>query len=132
MPPPTHSTQPPRSKKPPHERAQAKKALRAERQQEDRAKYEVTQLQAERRAIVDALKTVTADHERLLASLGRIETENGQWQTPNASLGEMYRLRVEIEQVEKQMRECHQRWDELGEQIEEKHVEIAFGGSGDD
>ena len=131
-PPPPHPTQPPRSKKPPHERAQAKKALRAERQQEDRAKYEVTQLQAERRAIVDALKTVTADHERLLASLGRIETENGQWQTPNASLGEMYRLRVEIEQVEKQMRECHQRWDELGEQIEEKHVEIAFGGSGDD
>ena len=42
----------------------------------------------------------------------------------------MYRLRDEIEQGEKQMRECHRRWDQLGDEIEEKHVEIAFGGDG--
>ena len=123
---------PPPSKKPPHERARAKKALRAERQHEACAKYEVAQLRAERRAIIDTLETVTTHHKRLITLLGHFETENEQWQTPNADSGEMYRLQDEIEQVEKQMRECHQRWDELGGQIEEKHVEIAFGGSGDD
>ncbi|KAL9075721.1 MAG: hypothetical protein Q9161_001473 [Pseudevernia consocians] len=115
MQPATHPAKPPPSKKPPHERARAKKALRAER-----------------RAVIDTLETVTTHHKRLIELLGHFETENEQWQIPNADSGEMYRLQDEIEQVEKQMRECHQRWDELGGQIEEKHVEIAFGGSGDD
>ena len=44
----------------------------------------------------------------------------------------MYRLRDEIARLEKQVSEAHGRWDELGERIEELHVEIAFGGSGDD
>ena len=34
--------------------------------------------------------------------------------------------------MEKQEKECHRRWDELGENIERKHVEIAFGGGGGD
>ncbi|CAF9940788.1 MAG: hypothetical protein ALECFALPRED_008861 [Alectoria fallacina] len=123
---------PPPSKQTPYERAQAKHALRAERQQQEQAKYEITQLQAERRAIVDTLKTVTTSHRQLVELLEHIETENERWQTPNASLGEMYKLKDEREQMEKQEKECHRRWDELGENIETKHVEIAFGGGGGD
>ncbi|CAD6571266.1 MAG: hypothetical protein ASARMPREDX12_004294 [Alectoria sarmentosa] len=123
---------PPPSKQTPYERAHAKHALRAERRQQEQAKYEMTQLQAERRAIVDTLKTVTSSHRRLIESLEHIEAENEQWQTPNASLGEMYRLKDETERMKKQEKECHRRWDELGENIEMKHVEIAFGVGGGD
>ena len=115
------------------ERAPANNSLRAaERQQQEQAKQELAQLQAERRSIADTLRRLTVTHEELVQSLERIETENEQWQTPNASLGELYRLRDQREQVEKQVKECHRRWDALGEDIEEKHDEIAFGGSGDD
>lgn len=92
----------------------------------------MTQLHAERRSILDTLKSITTNHKQLIKSLEHIETGNEQWQTPNANLGEIYRLKDEIDQVEKQVKEGHRRWDELGEKIEEKHVEIAFGKSGGD
>lgn len=132
MPPPIHPTMPPPSKQTPYERAQAKLALRAERQQQAQAKYEIALLQAERHSVVAALKRITGHQKRLVESLEHIEAENEGWQTPNANLEQMYRLRDQIEQVEKQANECHRRWDELGEEIEEKHVEIAFGGIGGD
>lgn len=118
----------------PHERAQAKPAARrGERQQRERcAKQELGRLHAERRSTTDSLGSASASLKELLASLGSIETENERWQTPNGNLGEMYRLKDEIERAEKRVKECHRRWDELGLEIEEKHLEIAFGGSGDD
>lgn len=60
--------------------------------------------------------------------LEHVETENVLWRTPNANLGDIYKMREEIEQAERRVRECHRRWDQLGGEIEEKHVEIAFGG----
>ncbi len=132
MPPPNLPPKPPPSTQTPHERAQAKNALRAQRQREERAKHETAQLAAERRSVVDALKAVTATHQKLLRSLEHLESENERWRTPNGNLGEIYRLKDEIEHVETQTSELHRRWDELGERIEEKHIEIAFGGSGDD
>lgn len=90
----------------------------------------MTLLQAERHLVTDTLKTVTTKRKRLGDALARIEVGNERWQTPNANLGEMCRLKEGIERFERQARECHRRWDELGEEIEEKHVEIAFGGVG--
>lgn len=115
-----------------HERAQAKIALRAERQQQEHAKQEVSRLHAERRAIVDGLKSATASRKALVEALEKVKAENERWQTPNGNLGEMFRLQAEIEEAEKQAKECHRRWDELGVMIEEKHVEIAFGTDGDE
>ncbi|CAF9917812.1 hypothetical protein IMSHALPRED_003754 [Imshaugia aleurites] len=115
-------------------RAQTKHALRLERQQQQWARNEITRLQAERHALVEALKGTTAAHKALVETLERIETDSGRWQSPGASSAGSYAdgVKEEMERVERQIKECHRRWDELGEEIEEKHVEIAFGGSGGD
>ena len=101
-------------------------------QQQDRAKHELWLLQLERRTVIDALNFTTAQHKQLAERLGQIEMENEQWRSPNSNLGELYRLRDEIGQAESMKKEFHRRWDQLAEQIEEKHDEIAFGGSGRD
>ena len=76
------------------------------------------------------LKTITATHAQLSDLLARIEGENERWPSGNAALGHMYSVKDEIARAEREGRECHRRWDELGEEIERKHVEIAFGDDG--
>lgn len=121
---------PPSTRRTPQERAQARTALRAELERESRAKAELVELQRERHAVVENLKALSANHKELQRTLEHYENENERWQTPNANLGEIYRLRHDIEQSQWQIKECHRRWDQLGDEIEEKHVEIAFGGDG--
>ena len=121
---------------PPFSRHEAKTALPLEAnhplRRQERAKHELAQLHRERRAIVDELPSGEAEQTDHTAALDHVEADNEQWQTPNANLAGLYRLRDEIARLEKQVSEAHGRWDELGERIEELHVEIAFGGSGDD
>lgn len=125
MPPPPRPT--------PHERPQAKQArsVERERRRQDQVRLEITQLDAERHSIVNALKNLTAPRKQLAELLEQIETENRRSQTPNANLELIYRLREDIEQLDKQVKECQSRWEDVGEGIEEKHVELFFGVSDD-
>lgn len=65
-------------------------------------------------------------------ALELMKTENQQWGTPNANLAEMYKLQDDIARVWKSINEARGLWEGLGERIEEKHVEIAFGPSDGD
>lgn len=103
-----------------------------ERQRQERARHDIAGLVSERRGLTSTLGAAVDERRELVGCLEAIEEENGRWQSPNANLGEIYRLKDAIERVVRRETECHRRWTELGEEIEEKHVEIAFGKSGGD
>lgn len=65
---------------------------------------------------------------RLTESLEHLETQNQRGQT---NLGQIYRLKAEREQVQKQMDEYRRQWNGLGEEVEEKNVELYLGESDD-
>ncbi len=68
------------------------------------------------------LRAVIRRQTGLLESLEKIELENERWQSPNGRLSEIYTLQDQLEVVRKEKNECHQQWDQLGEEIEKKHL----------
>lgn len=122
MPPPPRQT--------PSERAQIKHALREERerQRREQVRYELARLEADRRSIHSAHNDLMAVRTRLTESLEHLETQNQRGQT---NLGQIYRLKAEREQVQKQMDEYRRQWNGLGEEVEEKNVELYLGESDD-
>ncbi|KAM0803054.1 hypothetical protein BDR22DRAFT_886936 [Usnea florida] len=112
---------------------EANHALRLQRQHQERCKRDLAQLHRERRAALAAFQHESDEQVNYTMALELMREENKQWLRPSANtLAEMQKLQDAIEVVEKAMVAAKRRWEELGERIEEKHVEIAFGPSDGD